>query len=1197
MKRAIDSGIAFDFNTGKASGDATLLIILGLAILGLSLMRGWFGFGRTYLSELVSQRLTYDLRNLMYDRIQRLSFAYHDKAQTGQLMSRATQDIEGVRFFVAMSSLMIFILVWYIGIWTILFLMNWQLALISLACMPLVAHRAITIGAKLNPIWASIQERVARLATILQENLSGVKVVRAFCREQYESDKFEAEARNLYADGLQAAKVQAFNTPLMSFMFILASGLILWFGGREVIEGRLTLGELTQFSSYLSMMVWPIGLLGFIVNAVSRGIVAGARIFEVLDAESTVQESSDAIEVTNVKGLVRFQDVSFTYDWENQYELAGPVLRNINLEGKPGEMVALLGSTGCGKSTLVNLIPRFYDVTSGSITIDGIDIRRLTLGSLRRNVGIVQQEVFLFSATIKENIAYGAVDATMEEIVAAAKVAYLHEFIESLPDGYDTWVGERGVTLSGGQEQRFAIARMLLVNPRILIFDDSTSSVDTETEFLIQRALRKLMQGRTTFVIAQRMQTVKDADRILVLDQGKIVESGTHPQLLKEGRIYPQLYELQLRDQEESVKKQAHQNLPSAIPPLAQPVEVHSGRRDESKVLETTVSSVEQEQKPVGHNRKDDLSDDVVADKVYDHSVVIRLLKYLKDYKAAFTLAVVSMFVFTLTTLAIPYLIGFAIDGPIASGNLWGWGIDQPSLIFVFIIFISNGLLNGCAQFLQFISMAYAGQGVIFRVRSQMFSHLQKLSLSFYDRHQTGRIMSRVQNDVGALQEAWAGGAANIVSDLLGMAGIIVMILIMNLRLALITLTVIPALIVVLLVWQKFVRRVFMRVPQTVSVVNASLEENISGARAIQSLSREDENLQRFDAVNEANLEASLQAARLSAGIEPIVALMTGAATALVIIFGGIQVLDGKLLPGELIAFSIYVGRFFEPLYRLAAQYAGLQRAMAGGQRVFEVIDTKPEIPDSPEAVDMPSIEGEIAFNDVRYEYLEGLSVLQDINLRISAGETIALVGATGAGKTTMANLVTRFYDITEGTLSIDGRDIRSVTQSSLRRQIGIVLQDPFLFSGTIRENILYGRADATEEQMVAAASAVEAHDFIQRLEEGYDTEVQEGGGNFSLGQRQLISFARAVLADPRILILDEATANIDTHTEMTIQRALRRLLKGRTSIIIAHRLSTVQDADRLVVLDDGKIAEQGNHRELMEKGGIYHNLYTMSYS
>ena len=556
IKRAIDRGISLDLQTGQITGDQQFLLIAGLSIVGASLLRGLFSFGQQYLGEFIGQRVAYDIRNMLYDRIQRLSFAFHDKAQTGQLMSRATQDVEAVRMFVSMGALRVaYIAATFIGICALLFSMNWTLALIALAAVPPAAYWAVRMGRKLRPIWTDIQEGIARMGIHLQENLSGVKVVRAFSRERYEMEGFRQKARQYYEDGMMSSRIQAFAMPLMAFIFTLVSALIIWYGGSEVVGGRLTPGELTQFYFYLAMMVMPVRMLGFMVNLMSRGIAAGDRIFEVLDAQSAVREKPGATELVNIKGLVRFEDVSFSYD-VNPYESFGAVLDKITLEARPGEMTALLGSTGSGKSTLVNLIPRFYDVTSGRITIDGTDIRDATLTSLRRSVGIVQQDVFLFSATIRDNIAYGAVDASDEQVFAAARTAYLHEFIETLPEGYDTWVGERGLTLSGGQKQRLAIARTLLIDPRILIFDDSTSSVDTETEFLIQRALRTLMKGRTTFVIAQRLQTVRDADQILVLDKGTIAERGTHAQLLEKGTIYPQIYELQLRDQEEALGKE-----------------------------------------------------------------------------------------------------------------------------------------------------------------------------------------------------------------------------------------------------------------------------------------------------------------------------------------------------------------------------------------------------------------------------------------------------------------------------------------------------------------------------------------------------------------------------------------------------------------------------------------------------------------
>jgi ABC-type multidrug transport system fused ATPase/permease subunit len=556
LRLAIDKGVSIDSQTKQVTVHQAILWYMGLGIVGAGLLRAIFTFGQNYVSVYIGQKVAFDLRNRLYDRIQRLSFAFHDKAQTGQLMSRATQDVEAVQTFVSMGSLrIIMIALTFFGILGILLSMNWSLALVSLICIPPVAFIAIRMSTTLRPIWTRVQQEMATMTIVLQENLSGMRVVKAFSKAQRETDKFEKEARKYFDDSLVTARIQAFSGPLMNLLFAISSALIIWYGGYEILHGQLTAGELIQFYFYVNMMIMPVRALGFMVNQVSRGSAAGQRIFEVLDTESAVKEKPNALVLEKIGGDVKFDHVSFNYA-ASSYESIGNVLEDISFDAGAGEMVALLGATGSGKTTLVNLIPRFYDVTSGKITIDSIDIRDVTLASLRQNIGMVQQDVFLFSANIKDNIAYGAVNASQDDIIAAAKTAQLHDYIMSLPKGYETWVGERGITLSGGQRQRLAIARTLLLNPRILILDDSTSSVDTETEFLLQQALRQLMEGRTTFVIAQRLQTVKDADQILVLNKGKIAERGTHQQLLREGIIYPEIYELQLRAQEEALGKE-----------------------------------------------------------------------------------------------------------------------------------------------------------------------------------------------------------------------------------------------------------------------------------------------------------------------------------------------------------------------------------------------------------------------------------------------------------------------------------------------------------------------------------------------------------------------------------------------------------------------------------------------------------------
>lgn len=539
--------LALVIDTGLEHGQFSTLLLATGVILLTSALRGLFAYGQGYLSQALSNEIAYDLRDSLYDHLQTLDFSFHDESETGQLMSRLTVDIEAVRNFIPMGLLRgILALVYFAAISTILFYLDWQLALITMICVPILIFLSIQVASRLRPMWQRVQNETGVLGTILQESLSGMRVVKAFAREPFEIEKFGTKNRELRELNMSAMRLSAWNQPLMVLVLNIVTVLIVWVGGVAVIDHRLSLGVLVAVTQYILLLATPVRSFGFMVNWWMRGLSGGTRIFGVMDTPPTITDAPDALELSDMQGHVLFDQVSFAYN--NGRE----VLHSLDIEALPGQIVAILGATGSGKSSLLHLLPRFYDVSSGRILVDGHDVRKITLKSLRRNIGLVLQDVFLFNATIRENIAYGVANPTEEQIIAAAKIARIHEFILALPDGYDTWVGERGVTLSGGQKQRVAIARTLLLDPQILVLDDSTSSVDMETEYLIQQALDAVMKGRTSFVVASRLRTIKNADQILVLDKGRIIERGTHDELLKLGGSYTRLYDLQLREQEES---------------------------------------------------------------------------------------------------------------------------------------------------------------------------------------------------------------------------------------------------------------------------------------------------------------------------------------------------------------------------------------------------------------------------------------------------------------------------------------------------------------------------------------------------------------------------------------------------------------------------------------------------------------------
>jgi ATP-binding cassette subfamily B protein len=1185
-----------------------LLIAAAVAVYGLTFVRRYYG-GRLALD------VQHDLRTRMYRALVRLDGHRQDELDTGQVVGRGTTDLQLVQALLFMTPMMIGNVLLFLVAVVVMLVLSPLLTLVSLAVAPLLWWIAGRSRIRLFPATWYAQQQAGAVASVVDGAVTGVRVVKGFGQEEQETGKLRRVGRVLYGARLRTVRLNARYTPALQAVPSLGQVAMLALGGWLATRGQITLGTFVAFSTYLAQLVGPVRMLAMMLTVGQQARAGVERVYELIDTGPTIGERPGAHELpADADASVEFDDVTFGYGPD-----APPVLDGFRLRIDPGETVAVVGTSGSGKSTLSMLLPRYYDVTGGAVRVGGHDVRDLTLGSLRAAIGLVPEDSFLFSDSVRENIAYGAPEATDEQIEAAARAAQADGFIRALPDGYDTAVGEQGLTLSGGQRQRIALARAILTDPRLLVLDDATSAVDVRVEHEIHEALRGVMAGRTTLLIAHRLSTLSLADRIAVLDRGRLVDTGTHEELTGRCALYRRLLtdpdELAdtERDPAGMAAHDAHRTVDGITPSLWVRGEgqdaggagggsgphpgSQSGRPGSfGAELASAPGSPELLARVAALPPADD-EPDVDEESAARAERDYGLRRLLRGFGKPLAVALVFVALDALAGLLLPVLIRHGIDEGVQRTALDAvWGAAALALVVV--------LGQWVAQTYAMRMTGRTGERVLYALRVKIFAHLQRLGLDYYERHLGGAVMTRMTTDVDALSTFLQTGLVTAVVSLLTFFGILGALLVIDVQLALVVFATLPPLAVGTYFFRRQSVRAYELARERVSAVNADLQESVAGLRMVQAFRREEGGALRFAERSGAYRSARVRGQWLISVYFPFVQLLASAAAVAVIVVGADRIGEGSLTAGALVAYLLYIELFFAPVQQLSQVFDGYQQASVSLGRIQELLREESTTPAHPQARPVTSLRGRITFEDVHFRYRGGdaapapegpdtqEAALAGVDLEIAPGETVAFVGETGAGKSTLVKLVARFYDPTSGTVRIDGTDVRELDLTGYRRRLGVVPQEPYLFPGTIRDAIAYGRDGATDAEVEAAARAVGAHDMIASLPGGYLHPVAERGRNLSAGQRQLVALARAQLVDPDVLLLDEATAALDLATESLVNRATDALSRSRTTLVVAHRLTTAARADRVVVLDHGRVAETGTHAQLLARGGRYARLW-----
>ncbi|WP_092629803.1 ABC transporter ATP-binding protein [Actinopolyspora mzabensis] len=1200
------------------------------AMLGLGLFRFGAAFVRRYTAGKLAVNVQHDLRRAVFGSVQRLDGGKQDSLRTGQVVSRSISDLQLVNGLLSMLPMAAGTLMLAVFSLAAMLWLSPLLTVIALVVGPLIGVVTARSRKKLFPATWSAQQRAADVAEQVEETISGVRVVKGFGQESREVSGMIGRARRLFAERMRAARVTAPPTAHLTALPLAGQVCVLGLGGWLALRGQVSVGTFIAFASYLTMLAAPARMLSNVLIQAQHARAGLERLYDVIDSQPEVTDAPDAVSLPEGPLRVELDDVRFGYGGEQ------PVLRGTSLEVRSGETLALVGSAGSGKSTISLLLPRFYDVHSGGVRIgpdngnegndgDGaLDIRGVRLDSLRSAVGVVFEEAFLFSDTVRGNIAYGHPNASEDEIVAAARAAEAHEFITELSQGYDTLVGERGLTLSGGQRQRIALARALLTDPRILVLDDATSAVDPATEAAIHATLDSVTAERTTLLVAHRRSTLALADRVALLDEGEVVDIGTQRELERRSELFrellpdtsgtseqsrhpvcepgeeptPQLWPGEERGQRHGYwtgTATSTENSFAAVgaasrgagpaKPAAGAPSAGAGRPKGSTVAATPPSeelSTAIDRLPPARDEPElNGTDPTAPDPGF------RLAKLFRPIRWGVALTVLLVAATAAVSVSMPSLIRWGVDGGVGAG-------DPDALFTATAVGAGLVLIGWVTMRWQTVIAARTGETLLYLLRLRSFAQLQRLGLDYYERERAGRIMTRMTTDVDALSSFLQTGLATAVVSVSTIIGVAVALLITDLSLALVALSMTPLLVVATMIFRRVSSSAYAEARERVSTVNAEMQENVSGLRVAQANRREQLAAEKFAARSDAYRRSRLRAQRYIATYFPFVALLSEVAQAVVLGVGAMRVAQGELTAGVLAAFLLYLGLFFSPVQQLSGVFDAYQQARVGLRRIGELLRTRTSVPETERPATVPSeLDGEVELRSVSFSYpATDEPALSEVSLRVAPGETVALVGATGAGKSTLVKLLARFYDVSGGCVLVDGVDVRDYPLAEYHSHLAVVPQEGHLFAGDVADNIAYGSPGAGPAEIERAARRVGALPGIAALPDGFRQQTGEGGKSLSAGQRQLVALARAELVDPDVLLLDEATAALDPATEAMVAAAHAELARDRTTFVVAHRLATAARADRIVVLGGGRIVEQGEHGELLAAGGVYARLW-----